>query len=585
MGGCTLSKLPVLPLPQLETTHKELLTWIKPLLTEDEFIESKNEIDLFFQKNEIGEMLQEKLIAWQGNHKNNWLAPLWDDLYLTHRGKLQTNLNYHFIVDHESFSTCENKTQLTARFSQKLASFYHLILDGALYNDAIIPQIICDDQFSYLFKSTRLPHEQKDRYHVGKKDKRNNYVIIMHKQRFYPLYITNDTGHIINEENIMQAIDSIVTSNLQNNASPIGYMTTAKRTEAARIYHALNNDENNQTNFHIIEEALAFIHFDEESNDAITALKRMFLDGSDKYYDKALQFSITSDNKIGVSVEHTKLDATTILTLFEYITANFTKKTYSDSGMQNQQEIKALEWHVSDQLQITLDSLVSANQQDITSYSIFEKVVKTVGTDNIKEAKFSPDAFFHMALQIAAYETFGQIKSTYEAVAMRTYQQGRTECNRPSTTETLELAKYYTQENKTSSITLSLMQKAHDEHRRRLKNCVTGNGIERHLFGLEQMYELYGTDLGLTEKPHLFASTGYEALKHDVLSTTNISHPLVSHFIFGPVVEDGYGLYYSLLPNSIKINISTKNSHEQKAVLLINTFEKVVNDLLHIANE
>lgn len=50
MGGCTLSKLPILPLPQLETTHKELLTWIKPLLTEDEFIQSKKEIDAFFKK-------------------------------------------------------------------------------------------------------------------------------------------------------------------------------------------------------------------------------------------------------------------------------------------------------------------------------------------------------------------------------------------------------------------------------------------------------------------------------------------------------------------------------------------------------
>ena len=100
-----------------------------------------------------------------------------------------------------------------------------------------------------------------------------------------------------------------------------------------------------------------------------------------------------------------------------------------------------LDWMLSAELQQELHALEKENGKIVQKYFIHVVNFKAFGTDEIKRLGFSPDSFFYMALQVAQYKTLGMMRSTYEAVSMRLFNEGRTECIRPSNTENLVLAK------------------------------------------------------------------------------------------------------------------------------------------------
>jgi hypothetical protein len=64
-------------------------------------------------------------------------------------------------------------------------------------------------------------------------------------------------------------------------------------------------------------------------------------------------------------------------------------------------------------------------------------------------------------------------------------------------------------------------------------------GVEKHMFGLQSIYERIGRNLGIHSEPKIFNDRGWIRLRHDTLSTTSNPDP---HGVvlsgFGPVVND-----------------------------------------------
>ena len=75
--------------------------------------------------------------------------------------------------------------------------------------------------------------------------------------------------------------------------------------------------------------------------------------------------------------------------------------------------------------------------------------------------------------------------------------------------------------------------------------------MERHLLGLRCM-------LGPGERvPALFEDRGYETLSRSVLSTSSLrAADGVELVCFGPVVEEGFGLSYTILQDSLRVVVT-----------------------------
>ncbi|HLR52985.1 MAG TPA: choline/carnitine O-acyltransferase, partial [Candidatus Avamphibacillus sp.] len=171
----------------------------------------------------------------------------------------------------------------------------------------------------------------------------------------------------------------------------------------------------------------------------------------------------------------------------------------------------------------------------------------------------------------------------YEPVLTRFFYEGRTECARATSREKLNLVSALESGVQSNETLYTLMQEASDAHSLRILECQKGLGVERHMYGLEQIYKLFGAGLGIKEEPEIFKDKGYLTMRHDFISTSGMAYDNVKYRIFGPVVEGGYGLAYILLDKSISINISCRDSEKESARQLTDHLMDALHELRSIA--
>lgn len=84
-----------------------------------------------------------------------------------------------------------------------------------------------------------------------------------------------------------------------------------------------------------------------------------------------------------------------------------------------------------------------------------------------------------------------------------------------------------------------------------MKNII-GAGFDRHLMGLFVTAERLGKTI-----PDLFLNNDFEYMKHFILSTSTLSSSAIALGGFGPVVQDGFGIGYTVTGAKIGAAISS----------------------------
>lgn len=136
----------------------------------------------------------------------------------------------------------------------------------------------------------------------------------------------------------------------------------------------------------------------------------------------------------------------------------------------------------------------------------------------------------------AQLATWGQVRSTYEAVDMREYQAGRTGSFRPHTAAAVRFCRGLL----VGSASFAEFEAARAAHSSAIKTVKTGGGWERHLYGLEQIARRSGISAPI------FADQGYQTLLEDFLSTTSLgTAEHITRLAFAPSLPDGIGVNYT----------------------------------------
>ncbi len=578
------NQLPALPIPPLSSTESKLLEWVKPLVADTQYQTTTEAVKKFFETGGEAEQLQRKLHEWDEQTESSWLKPLWDDLYLKYRGSLPTGMNFNILLDNEKYSRRFTQTELAGKVCHYVAKFYHMIIDEKVEPVTLSGVPLDMSQYKKFFRSARVPKLDRDEFKVAPFDKRNNYIIILANHHIYKIKVTNDQGDIYQSEEMTAAIESALQKETENGTN-VSIYTTAQRNDAATVYEQLLASPINADILRTIEEALIVISMDDESETPEQAISNLMLNGDNKFYDKTIQAIITKNGELGYSIEHSAVDGTTIFAVIKYINDGLSNKIVEQAVTTVQPPVKKLYWELPTEIKQSLKRFHEDNEQAKKEFHVKSNLIGSFGADAIKRMNLSPDAFFHMALQIAQYRTFNKFRSVYEPVSVRVFRDGRTECARATSTEKQALVKAIDAGNCGNEQLYSLMKKAGAAHSNRIIDCRKGFGVERHMYGLEQMYELYGQTLGIEKKPAIFTDKGYRTLRHDFISTSGMAYDNVKYRIFGPVVEGGFGLAYILLDQSISINISCKTPEREDAGMLLKHLVEALYELKAIAQQ
>jgi carnitine O-acetyltransferase len=576
--------LPRVPLPGLSETSDRFMEWCSPLLTTEERQETQTAIDNFSKPGGLGEKLQGALKSFDeqpGTH--SWLDIFWPSRYLGRRDPIALNANFFFLFRPKEQGRNDRAAALIAAGLN-----YKLALDNETIPAAMNRQTpLCMDQVKYLFSATRIPGVEQDSLHSSFSDETPGPSTARHIAAFYrghifALDVVSPDGVPHSLSDIKAGIDAITET--QQRGQQVGHLTTMRRAKWAGVRETLlKHSSTNDENLSLIETALFAINLEDlQPSDDLTVCDQLLHgDSGNRWFDKALQLIVFGNGMAGINVEHCSLDGTTILNFVDAILETDPSNIDEQLGAVQQGKL------VCKELVFDLDA---ALQEQIAVAGKGFEVLKTTtatrvfefsdfGGNQIKKLRMSPDAFAQCAMQLAHFRSKGFIGATYESIATRHYERGRTEAMRTVTPEVQAFVKTMMDESVGAVEKIAAFRTAGDKHVARARDCQQGRAPEQHLWELLNIYNrnpkafksgllsrLFGG--GLSQKDmdkalQLYESPGWIKMRSDSLSTSSAPSPNIDYFGFGSTGPGCIGLGYLVRADEINCYLSTAQGEEK----------------------
>ncbi|KAG1681906.1 Choline O-acetyltransferase [Nymphon striatum] len=439
---------------------------------------------------------------------------------------------------------------------------------------------LCMKQYYRLFRSYRYPGKEQDCLHTF--ESFSKHIIVACKNKFYSVDLSSNN---VTEEYLVDVLNRIHAESLKKKETVgIGVLTTEKRRRWARIRNSLIKDLKNRESMGLIERSLCLVclddplplNFNQDQTDLKTRSNTNMVlqmlhgggskfQGCNRWYDKTVQFIVSSDGVCGMCYEHSAAEGIAVIEIMDRIMKGINsfkspesrRSSFKDKILATNQELKPkfkeLEWTSDNEdlkIQIrqssaNLDKAVNGLEYVVFSFDGF-------GKQFIRSCNISPDSFIQLALQLTFFKIHMKLVATYESASIRRFENGRVDVIRSATKEALDWVKIMCQPNNdTIEDKIALFKKAMDKQTTQMKKVISGHGIDNHLLALSQLATLEGIPI-----PDLFTDSTYKTFLNFRLSTSQVTATVLPVLGYGPVVPDGYGAAYNIQPEHIIFNIS-----------------------------
>lgn len=632
------SCLPSIPLPTLQHTVNRYLSSMRAIYHQkdsdtNDWLELRRSAESFLLNE--GPALQ-KHLRLQHVMSDNYVTELWTrNVFLSARDSLCLHSNFYAVpfANHVPTHLPEARAAVLIYLLTQLK--------GRIERRTLCPNFagprhcvpLSMDQYSMAFNTTRIPGRDIDvlEHH---EEKESHYIVLLHRGRIYQLPVVDPqsrrqlTPHQLEvilhqllqevEEEVSTGRDESEEDDAEDTLETIGKkrsyrvveslvpaLTTAPRAQWADVRNTFFlHDANNSSPLRVIEKAMFVVSFDERCGSPAPSTaasplledKRVSADcthylcgnGSSLWCDKSFNLVIRADAQVGLHVEHSWCDMSTLLGFFEHVSAQEEsadvwydaetgkakklpedqkrRKTFRAPQMDSALYPKRLRFTIykrlADAIRVahTNFMLETGSQVDLhvvryTGYG--REVPKTLGC--------SPDAWVQLAIQLAHYiNQNGQFSQIYESVAQHMFAKGRTEAVRSvSDASTAFVKAMATAEDEEDVPSVErkrgLLMEACANHQRAVQEAVSGRGFDRHLFALFMASVHHAT-------PSDFLTAVLRKTQWKVSSAQARQRYLMDNFHpagggclyhetpgfgFGPVAPDGYGVSYCYCENDV----------------------------------
>jgi carnitine O-acetyltransferase len=588
--------LPSLPVPSLAETIKGFLPSALPLAESEEEEKTLQEAcDAFDRQAKVlQDRLEERFLDCQ-RKKTSWLQELWQtDAYLKWRAPLNFYSSYYFLLNDPDEqaplweSTADAGIVKAAALCRAAVDYADQVTSAVKTPDVIGKKKapICSVGYKYMFNACRIPKlAGADTCRIYN-PRMHRHAIVACRGHFFEIPLEDIHGLPLNRfelEDLLYECESKAT--VKDPAFlELGWLTTWNRDDWAKARDFLLEPGGSDMvkAFERLESALFVINLDVDTvatslqDQALNFWHGGLVEGMNRWWDKPLQLAVTRNGKWAYLGEHSMVDGMLPVDFCQYLLEH---GTFDPHGRVPEDEAAPLTPGPAaiDVFQKAVSGLSDADLEDIQerigrAKSDFLKLTDeltmnvhhcdTYGSELIKKAGVSSDAYVQMAIQLAAHRMFGKLVATYESTQTRSFLHGRTEATRTVSPAALAFCKAMGKEHsqvrspETRQELLKLLQQAAFCHVKHSKKSAMGQGVDRHFFGLSKMIQ------NEDETPDLFKHPLFDRSKHWRLSTSTIP----TSPGFGMVVDDGLGVGYTVFDNNMVFNIAarTETGYAQK---------------------
>ncbi|XP_078021287.1 carnitine O-acetyltransferase-like [Epinephelus lanceolatus] len=414
VSGRNLSQqkeLPSQPVPPLQQTCELYLSYMEPILEEDELKQTKKLVEEFQKAGGVGERLQRGL-EMKACNTENWVSqtttPVAIDTFIETMGSAAKLIA----------AGMELKT---------------MIDNDALPAEYIKGKPLCMKQFQYLFSSCRIPGATVDtmEFYTQK------HITVVHNGQFFVMEAYNSDGSPLTVDQLCVQLERICNSSLQTNMEPVGILTTQRRDNWNKTYNNLIKDETNKESVLAIQSSIFSVCLDgampSESNEKYrsSSFRQMLHGGGsqrnsgNRWFDKGLQLIIGEDGTCGLNFMCTVADGIVHASVCEHFSAIVKKPEVIRSPMEPLPMPQKLHFNLTPEIKKDIEEAkqqMDALADDLDlSFTGFDHFGKTF----IKAHKMRPNAFVQLALKLAYYRMYQQICPSLEYVSLRAFKLGR----------------------------------------------------------------------------------------------------------------------------------------------------------------
>jgi carnitine O-acetyltransferase len=569
------SSLPRLPIPTLEETMRRFLPTALPLAkSEEEKSTLKEACQLFPQQ---AAALQQRL-----HHRrdvemadSSWLQLWWNTWgYLQVRDSIVINVSYYFNFADDPTATTGVSRGASILFAA--AEFRKRVCSGELPAEAVGKNKtpLCSVAFKYMFHACRIPKRVQDSYRIYDPSL-YSHAVVARKGHFFAIPLCDPTtGDPVALEDLRASLERVVQI---ADASPpplrLGVLTSNNRDDWADARMALLEAGGvaMEQALEKLESGAVMLCLDDEESVSRRQRGELFLyggknSGYNRWFDKSIQFICTNNGKAGLMGEHSMMDGMPVVALADHVS----RTTYADAssrsapaGSTGLQDIENIFGSVQSSLNASnVPALVHEAQnfhlEWTGKHDLFVQNFQGYGTNYIKQAGYSPDAYVQMAMQLATFRLWGEQGGTYEATQVRPFLHGRTETTRSVSPQSEAFVKrmgllpnFDEKDSNVREEKVALLRDAVDAHVRYIGDAAKGMGVDRHLTGLSMLVQ----DGEMA--PSLYSHPLFARAKTWRVSTSNLSHPKFENWGYGEVTPTGVGLSYSIHPNHCTFSVTS----------------------------
>ncbi|HEY8547627.1 MAG TPA: choline/carnitine O-acyltransferase [Acidimicrobiales bacterium] len=562
--------LPRVPLPTPAASARRFLEWCDPLLTDDERAATRAAVDDFLRPDGPVPLLQAALERYDATPGvRSWLDRFWPSRYLGRRDRIALNANFFFLFNDPPVP--EGQVERAAGLIAGALAHKRRVDDETLPPVTLRGRPQSMEQHRFLFSTTRIPGADQDTVRAPYSDEWPGpspfrHVVVFHHGHAFRMDVIGPDGAPHSLDDLEDGLEAVLKAG--TNPAPtdtsIGRLTTKARAEwAASRERLVALDPANRAALDTIETALFCVCLDDlVPADTLAACDQLLHgDSGNRWFDKAVSFVVFADGTAGINVEHCGLDGTTILQFVDAI-ASATAPEHAAAAGARSQGVPVVE-----PVEVVLDDDLRADVQaagdDFAAFAAANATTRVAlpgfGSDRIKQLGVSPDAFVQMSYQLAHRRTKGLVGATYESIATRQYQNGRTEAMRVVTPESVAFVTAMDDPAATPDDRRAALRAATDAHVARSRACQQGDAPEQHLWELLLVQQREGEALGgaATRPIALFDSPGWRIMRDDYLSTSSAPSVHIQHFGFGATSDRCIGVAYVLLPDRLNLYLST----------------------------
>ena len=545
--------LPRLPVPTLEETAKRYLKSVHPLLSKKEYDATNKAVNEFVAAGGPGETLQKRLVERRERPEvKNWIYEWWNDAaYMSYRDPVVPYVSYFY--SHRDDKKRRNPAKRAAAISTAVLEFKKMVDNGSLEPEYMKKLPMAMSSYEYMFNYSRVPKKPAD---TGSKFpfKENQHIIAVRKNQFWKI------PHEINGKQLNTSELELQFNRVYEKASKapaVGFLTSQNRDAWSDAYAKLQASSVNAASVKDIESASFVVCLDDASPVTLEERAHQYWhgDGSNRWFDKPLQFIINDNGTSGFMGEHGMMDGTPTHRLNDYANQQiFTNALpFDDPSIRSDlPDPKPLRFDITPDLQQDIDAAAAHFQTQIAAHELRVQAYQGYGKGLIKKFKCSPDAYVQMIIQLAYHKFYGKNRPTYESAATRRFQQGRTETCRTVSDESVAFCNAMASPDASSQHCAQLFRAALNAHVTYISDASDGRGVDRHLFGLKKCLQPN------EPVPAIYSDPAFAYSSTWFISSSQLSSEFFNGYGWSQVVDDGWGIAYMINEESLQFNVCSK---------------------------